>query len=269
MKIIKIQRRYYGIETLILEKKGEVFVLTINRPKVLNALNHTVLEELEKAVEYLQKQENVTGLVITGAGDKSFVAGADISEFQGKTPEEARRQSEWGQSIFKKIEELPFPSIAAINGFALGGGLELAMSCTFRYASPNAKVGQPEVKLGLIPGYAGTQRLTRLIGHSKALEICMSGRMVKAEEALKLGIIDRIIENNLVEESINSLEEIRKNSPIAAYYCKKAIMEGKEMPFEKACALESNLFGLCFATEDAKEGVSAFLEKREAKFKGK
>ncbi len=256
-------------ETILLENRDGIFVLTINRPKVLNALNHTVLTELDNAIDYIKSQENVLGLVITGAGDKSFVAGADISEFQGKTPEEARKQSEWGQSIFKKIEDLPFPSIAAINGFALGGGLELAMSCTFRYASPNAKVGQPEVKLGLIPGYAGTQRLTRLIGHSKALEICMTGRMVKAEEALKLGIVDRIVEENLVEEAVKSIKDIQKNSPIAVYYCKKAIMEGKEMPFEKACALEANLFGLCFATEDAKEGVSAFLEKREANFKGK
>ena len=256
-------------ETLMLENRDGIFVLTINRPKVLNALNHIVLTELDNAIDYIKSQENVLGLVITGAGDKSFVAGADISEFQGKTSEEARKQSEWGQSIFKKIEDLPFPSIAAINGFALGGGLELAMSCTFRYASPNAKVGQPEVKLGLIPGYAGTQRLTRLIGHSKALEICMTGRMVKAEEALKLGIVDRIVEENLVEEAVKSIKDIQKNSPIAVYYCKKAIMEGKEMPFEKACALEANLFGLCFATEDAKEGVSAFLEKREANFKGK
>jgi len=255
-------------ETILLEKKEGVFVLTINRPKVLNALNKTVLTELDRALDYIKKEEAI-GLVITGAGEKSFVAGADISEFKGKTPEEARKQSEWGQSIFKKIEDLPFPSIAAINGFALGGGLELAMSCTFRYASPNAKVGQPEVKLGLIPGYAGTQRLTRLIGHSKAMEICMTGRMVKADEAMKIGIIDRIVEENLMEESIKSLKEIRKNSPIAVYYCKKAIMEGKEMPFEKACALEANLFGLCFATEDAKEGVSAFLEKREPNFKGK
>ncbi len=256
-------------ETILLENRDGVFVLTINRPKVLNALNKTVLIELEQAIDFVKSQEDALGLVITGAGDKSFVAGADISEFKGKSSEEARKQSEWGQSIFKKIEDLPFPSIAAINGFALGGGLELAMSCTFRYASPNAKVGQPEVKLGLIPGYAGTQRLTRLIGHSKALEICMTGRMVKADEALKLGIVDRIVEENLVEESVKSIKEIQKNSPIAVYYCKKAIMEGKEMPFEKACALEANLFGLCFATEDAKEGVNAFLEKREAKFKGK
>ncbi len=256
-------------KTILLEKKEKIYILTINRPEVLNALNHTVLTEIEEAVNKIKNDSDTLGLVVTGAGEKSFVAGADISEFKGKTPEEARKQSEWGQAIFKKIEELPFPSIAAINGFALGGGLELAMSCTFRYASPNAKVGQPEVKLGLIPGYAGTQRLTRLIGHSKAMEICITGRMVSAEEALKIGIIDRIVENNLVEEAIKSILAIQKNSPIAVYYCKKAIMEGKEMPFEKACALESNLFGLCFATEDAKEGVNAFLEKREAKFKGK
>ena len=256
-------------ETILLEKKDGVFVLTINRPKVLNALNKTVLTELEKAVDFVKNEPDTLGLVITGAGEKAFVAGADISEFKGKSSEEARRQSEWGQSIFKKIEDLPFPTIALINGFALGGGLELAMSCTFRYATPNAKVGQPEVKLGLIPGYAGTQRLTRLIGHSKALEICMTGRMVKAEEALKIGIVDRIVEENPLEEAVKAIKDIQKNSPIAVYYCKKAIMEGKEMPFEKACALEANLFGLCFATEDAKEGVSAFLEKREPDFKGK
>jgi enoyl-CoA hydratase len=247
---------------------GIAFV-TINRPKVLNALNSQVLKELDYVFNEIACNEVVKGIVLSGAGDKAFVAGADISEFSELSVEEARMLSLKGQKIFKKLEDLSVVSIAIIDGFALGGGLELAMSCTFRYGTAAATVGQPEVKLGLIPGYAGTQRLTRLIGHSKAMEICMTGRMVKAEEALQIGILDRIVESDPVLEAVKSINKIFQNSPIAVNYCKKAILEGKELPFDAATRLESDLFAMCFATADMKEGVSAFLEKRTPEFKGK
>lgn len=256
-------------KTILLEKKDGIAFLTINRPKVLNALNAEVLKELDHALDTLAADETLRGLILSGAGEKSFVAGADITEFQGLSVEQARALSIRGQGILRKVEELKVNSIAVINGFALGGGLELAMSCTFRYGTPAAKVGQPEVKLGLIPGYGGTQRLTRLVGHSKALEMCMTGRMVKADEAFKTGILDRVIEEgDPVEEAVNALNAMNENSPLANYYCRKAIMDGKELGFDEACRLESSLFGLCFATEDVKEGVSAFIEKRKAEFKG-
>ncbi len=249
-------------------EEGIAFV-TINRPKVLNALNSQVLQELNYIFDEIAGNEAVRGLILSGAGEKAFVAGADISEFSKLSVEEARMLSLKGQKIFKKLEDLNVVSIAIIDGFALGGGLELAMSCTFRYGTAAATIGQPEVKLGLIPGYAGTQRLTRLVGHSKAMEICMTGRMVKAEEALQIGILDRIVEDDVIFEAKKSINKIFNNSPIAVYYCKKAILEGKELPFEAAAKLESDLFGMCFATEDMKEGVSAFLEKRAPEFKGK
>ncbi len=257
-------------ETILFEKRENIAVVTINRPKVLNALNQTVLDELEMVIDAITSDLSVQGAVITGAGEKAFVAGADISEFRGISVEEARKMSRRGQMIFARLEALPIPVIAAINGFALGGGLELAMSCTFRYAVPNARVGQPEVKLGLIPGYGGTQRLARLVGRSRAMEICMTARMVGAEEALKIGVIDRIIEDrNLVDAAVESIQAILANAPLAVSYCKQAVLEGLELPFDAATKLESHLFGLCFATEDKDEGVSAFLEKRAAEFKGK
>ena len=257
-------------ETILFEKRGNIAIVTINRPKVLNALNQTVLDELEMVIDTIAADSSIQGAVITGAGEKAFVAGADISEFKGISVEEARKMSRRGQLLYGRLEALPIPVIAAVNGFALGGGLELAMSCTFRYATPNARVGQPEVKLGLIPGYGGTQRLARLVGRSKAMEICMTARMVKAEEALKIGIIDRIVEEgNLVDTAVEAIQAILANAPLAVAYCKQAVLEGLELPFDAAEKLESQLFGLCFATEDKDEGVFAFLEKRPAEFKGR
>ena len=257
-------------ETIIFEKRENIAIVTINRPKVLNALNRNVLDELEMVIDAIAEDPSIQGVVITGSGEKAFVAGADISEFKEISVEEARKMSRRGQLIFAHLEALPIPVIAAVNGFALGGGLELAMSCTFRYATPNARVGQPEVKLGLIPGYGGTQRLARLVGRSKAMEICMTARMVKAEEALKIGIIDRIVEEgNLVDTAVEAIQAILANAPLAVAYCKQAVLEGLELPFDAAEKLESQLFGLCFSTEDKNEGVSAFLEKRAAEFKGK
>ena len=257
-------------ETIIFEKRENIAIITINRPKVLNALNQTVLDELEMVIDAIAEDSSIQGAVITGSGEKAFVAGADISEFKGISVEEARKMSRRGQELFGRLEALPIPVIAAVKGFALGGGLELAMSCTFRYATPDARVGQPEVKLGLIPGYGGTQRLARLVGRSKAMEICMTARMVKAEEALKIGIIDRIVEEgDLVDTAVEAIQAILVNAPIAVSYCKRAVLEGLELPFDAAAKLESQLFGLTFATEDKDEGISAFLEKRPAEFKGR
>lgn len=257
------------LNSLMFKIEDNIAFIEINRPKVLNALNSQVLNELDYVIDEIVGNSEIKGLILSGAGDKAFVAGADIKEFQNLSVEEARMLSIKGQKIFEKIENLKIVSIAIIDGFALGGGLELAMSCTFRFGTEAATVGQPEVKLGLIPGYGGTQRLTRLIGHSKALEICMSGRMVKSEEALRIGILDRLFSENVMDEAVKTLNKINQNSLLAVYYCKKAIMEGKELDFTNGQNLESNLFGLCFSTEDMKEGVNAFLEKRKPEFKGK
>lgn len=256
-------------ENVVYSIENSIAKVEINRPKVLNALNSQVLDELNSIIDLVKNDKNIKGLVMFGAGEKAFVAGADIGEFKNLSVEEARELSLKGQRIFKKLENLNVISIAIVDGFALGGGLELAMACTFRYGTLAATVGQPEVKLGLIPGYGGTQRLARLVGHSKALEICMTGRMVKADEALKIGILDRIVEENPIDEAFKTINKILRNSPIAVSYCKRAIMEGKELPFDAALRLESDLFGLCFSSEDKVEGVSAFLEKRQPEFKGK
>ena len=257
------------METLRVERRDAIAILTVSRPKVLNALNQQVLAELDTVLTELEQDPALRGLVVTGEGEKAFVAGADISEFQGVDPKTAREMSARGQDLFRRLETLPFPSIAVINGFALGGGLELAMSCTFRYAVPGARVGQPEVKLGLIPGYAGTQRLARLVGRSKAMEICMTARMVGADEALQIGIVDRIIsEGSPVDAAVDALNQVQANAPLAVAWCKEAILDGLEMPFDDACRLEADLFGRCFESDDMKEGVSAFLEKRPPEFKG-
>ena len=258
------------MDTVRMERRGDMAVVTIDRPKVLNALNRQVLDELTEVLDGLEEDDSLRGVVFTGSGDKAFVAGADITEFQGASPEQAREMAKRGQDLFRRIEMLACPTIAVINGFALGGGLELAMCCTFRYAVPGARMGQPEVKLGLIPGYGGTQRLARLVGRSRAMDICMTARMVDAAEGFQMGIVDRIIaEGDPVETALEALEQIKANAPLAVAYCKDAILDGLELPFDDAVRLEADLFGRCFESEDMKEGVTAFLEKRAPDFKGK
>lgn len=257
-------------ENILFEKKDSIAYITFNRPKVLNALNRKTLEELRDALLDARDDSAVRVLILTGAAEKSFVAGADISELAQRTPVDGKDFSLFGQSVFHLLETLGKPSICAINGFALGGGCELALSCTIRLASKTAKLGQPEVKLGIIPGYGGSQRLARLCGKGVAHELCLSGEMITAEEAQRIGLVNHIYEP---AELLPSAEAIAKkiivNAPLAVRYTMEAIERGVEMPQEEGLFLEATLFGLSCATEDMREGTKAFLEKRKADFKGK
>ncbi len=256
-------------ENIIVEVNGAIQKITINRPKQLNALNKATFAELESALNEAHNNFDVKGILITGSGEKSFVAGADIKEFADFTPEQGEELSLNGQRIFKIIENSPKPVIAAVNGFALGGGLELAMSCHLRVASDNARFGQPEVSLGVTPGYAGTQRLTQLIGKGKALELLMTGDMIKADEALKLGLVNYVVTPEELENKVNEIfGKLLKQSPVAiagVIACVNAYFDYDKDGF----ATEANEFGKCFATEDFKEGTTAFMEKRKANFPGK
>jgi enoyl-CoA hydratase len=257
-------------ENLIYEKRDGIAFITFNRPKVLNALNRRTVEELRDAFLDARDDAAVRVLILTGAGEKSFVAGADISELAQRTPVDGKDFSLFGQGVFHLLETMGKPSICAINGFALGGGCEIALCCTIRIASRTAKLGQPEVKLGIIPGYGGTQRLARLCGKGAAHELCLSGEMISAEEALRIGLVNHVYEP---EELLGAAEVMAKkivaNAPVAVRYTMEAIERGMEMPLEEGLFLEATLFGLCCATEDMKEGTKAFLEKRAAGFKGK
>lgn len=259
-----------SFENLELEKRGKIAVLRVNRPKVLNALNRAVLAELEQAFDTLGEDQGIASVILTGSGEKAFVAGADIRELDRLDPLSAREYALRGQRIFSKIERFPKPVIAAVNGFCLGGGCELAMACHIRVASRNAKLGQPEVKLGLIPGFGGTQRLTRLVGRNLALEFLLSGEMISAERAAGIGLVNRVVEpEELLSVCIELAGQILANGPVAVQYCLEAVQTATEVPLEEGLAYESALFGLCFATEDQREGTSAFLEKRKATFSGK
>jgi|SRR6516164_6350276 len=262
-------------QTIRTESSGNIFIITINRPDKLNALNKTVIEELSQAVDEVYSSAEIRSAIITGAGSKAFVAGADISEFSGLTKEQAAQTSRKGQDVFFKIENAPKPILAAVNGFALGGGCELALSCHFRLCSANAKFGQPEVNLGLIPGYGGTQRLPQLIGKGKAMELMMTGNMISAEEALQLGLVNYVTtQEELLQKSKEILQLIETKAPIAiskligcvntAVYG-KVNASGKNIGFEE----EISAFAYCFDTEDMKEGSAAFLEKRKPVFKGR
>jgi enoyl-CoA hydratase len=254
-------------ETLILETDQlGIATLTINRPKQLNALNNQVFIELDKALDEIEKDESVRALIITGSGDKAFVAGADIKEFADFDSKQATELSKRGHRVFQRIEDLTIPVLAAINGYALGGGFELALSCHLRIASKNALVGLPEVSLGLIPGYGGTQRLTKIVGQPKALELIMSGRFAKAEEALTLGLLNKVTEEDLLEEAKKMLSGMIKQAPLAL---KNAILAVKEAGKDSGFESEANLFGDLFSTADFKEGTSAFIEKRKPNFSGK
>jgi enoyl-CoA hydratase len=257
-------------ENILFEKKDAIAYITFNRPKVLNALNRKTVEELRDALVDARDDSSVRVLILTGAGEKSFVAGADISELAQRTPVDGKDFSLFGQGVFHLLETLGKPSICAINGFALGGGCELALSCSIRLASKTAKLGQPEVKLGIIPGYGGTQRLARLCGKGVVHELCLSGEMISAEEAQRIGLVNHIYEPAELLPAAEALaKKIIANAPLAVKYTMEAIERGVEMPLEEGLFLEATLFGLACATEDMREGTKAFLEKRKADFKGR
>ncbi|MBI3046679.1 MAG: enoyl-CoA hydratase/isomerase family protein [Acidobacteria bacterium] len=259
-----------GFENLLLERDGAVGVLTINRPQVLNALNTPTIDELRRAVLDLKHDAGVRAVIVTGAGEKAFVAGADINELAVQRPVEGKEHALRGQHVFDLIENMGKPVIAAINGYALGGGCELAMACTLRVAADTARLGQPEVNLGIIPGYAGTQRLARLVGKGVALDLLLSGRQVTAAEALQVGLVNRVVPAaELMSESKRLASELAAKPPVAVRYIIEAVNRGLEVSFDKAQFLEATLFGLVASTDDMREGTAAFLEKRKADFKGR
>lgn len=250
------------------ERRGAVEILTVNRPKALNAINPEVLSALDEALIDLASDTQVRAVVLTGGGEKAFVAGADISVMLSLSPVEAERFAARGQAVLDRIAALPCPVIAAVNGFALGGGCEVAMACDLVFASASARFGQPEVKLGVIPGFGGTQRLLRRVGTAVALDMCLTGRMVKAEEALRIGLVSRVIDGDVKAAAIDAAEGIATLGPVAVRLCKRAIHENADSGLSSAQAAERTLFGLCFATADQSEGMAAFLEKRPAEFTG-
>ncbi len=257
-------------ENLLYEKKEGIAYITFNRPKVLNALNRKTVEELQLVLTDVRDDAAVRVLILSGSGEKAFVAGADISELAQQTPVNGKEFSLFGQSVFHLLETMGKPSICAINGFALGGGCELALCCSIRLASKTAKLGQPEVKLGILPGYGGSQRMARLCGKGIAHEVCLTGEMISAEEAQRIGLVNRVYEPaELLPAAEAMAKKIIERAPLAVKYCMEAIERGVEMPLEEGLFLEATLFGLCCATEDMREGTKAFLEKRAAKFQGK
>jgi enoyl-CoA hydratase len=256
-------------ENILFEVQDGVGILTFNRPKALNALNPKTLEELNDVIERVAQDLAIRVLVLTGAGEKAFVAGADITGFQTMNPLEARHFAEMGQEIFFKLEQLPKPVVACVNGFALGGGCELAMSCDFIYASDKARFGQPEINLGLMPGFGGTQRLARMIGRAKAKELLMTGEMINAEQARELGLVAKVFSaEQLLEETMKAARLLATRAQGILRSLKQVVNRGMDVDLKSGCALEVEAFGLCFASQDAREGVSAFLEKRKPEFKG-
>ena len=257
-------------ENILFEKKEGIATITFNRPKVLNALNRKTVEELQSALLDARDDTSVRALILTGVGEKAFVAGADIGELSQQTPVNGKDFSLFGQGVFHLLETIGKPSICAINGFALGAGCELALSCSIRIASKTAKLGQPEVKLGILPGYGGSQRLTRLCGKGVAHELCLTGEMIAAEEALRIGLVNHTYEPaELIPAAEAMAKKIIANAPLAVKFTMEAIERGMEMPLEEGLFLEATLFGVACATEDMREGTKAFVEKRPAAFKGK
>jgi enoyl-CoA hydratase len=264
------QKASMPFENIRLETRDRIAYVTIDRPKVLNALNMATMSELRTAFTQLKEDRNVRVVILTGAGEKSFVAGADIGELQKNNPVEAKEYTHRGQAVLDLIENLGKPVIACINGFALGGGCEIAMACTMRLASENAKLGQPEVKLGIIPGYGGTQRLPRLVGKGIAMQLLLTGEMITAQEAHRIGLVNEVISAaQLISRAEAIAQAIIQNSPLAIQYCLEAVNHGMEMTQQEGLYLEATLFAVCCATEDKKEGTTAFLEKRAPNFVGR
>ncbi|HEX7072857.1 MAG TPA: enoyl-CoA hydratase-related protein [Hyphomicrobiaceae bacterium] len=249
-----------------LSKRDEFAILTLDRPEALNALSFAIIDEIANAIDEAA-QLPVRALIITGAGEKAFCAGADIKELRGRDLVAQRRGAEKGQAVFAKLDRHPVPSVAAINGYAFGGGLELAMACTFRVASPTAKMGLPEIKLGLIPGYGGTQRLPRLIGEARALEMIMTGRTVGAEEAERIGLVNRIVEGDILEGAIAFARSFTCFSLPVLGLARDAVRRALDLPIHEGLRIEADLSTLAFRTADAEEGMAAFVEKRKAEFK--
>lgn len=252
-----------------IDKRDNVYILTINRPEALNALNEEVLTDLNEAIDIVIGDETARAVIITGEG-RAFVAGADIGAQVVLDIEGGRKWGQNGSALFRKIEKMDIPVIAAVNGFALGGGCELALACDLITASTKAKFGQPEVGLGIIPGFSGTQRLPRRIGIAKAKELIYTGRMIKAEEAEKIGLVNQVSEpETLISDALALAAEITKNAPLAVKYAKAAVSRGMEVDIDNGIAVENELFAMCFGSEDQKEGMHAFLEKRQADFKNR
>jgi enoyl-CoA hydratase len=258
-------------ELIKAETEGGIRVLTVARPEKLNALNREVMEGLSSAIAGAASDRDLRAVIVTGMGEKAFIAGADIGELATLSPLEGREHARKGQAVLDRLAALPVPTIAAINGFAYGGGLELALACTLRVASENAKMGLPETSLGILPGYGGTQRLARLVGPAKALELILtSEKGVTAAEAERIGLVNRVAPAGQALAAAKEMAgKILANGPIACRYALEAVRSGLEMPLSEGLLLEATLFGLCASTEDTKEGMTAFLEKRAAKFQGK
>ena len=255
-------------KTLLTEKKGAVQKITLNRPAELNALNTELLSELDMAFAEAANDAGVKVIILTGAG-KAFAAGADITQMAGMNAAEGKAFGAFGSDVFRRIELLPKPVIAAVNGYALGGGCELAMACDIRIASEKAKVGQPETGLGITPGFSGTQRLSRLVGLGRAKELILTAEAIDAREAWRIGLFNTVVPADKLEEAAFEMaEKIAAKAPLAVSYAKEAINQGIETDLETGIAMEANLFGLCFATQDQKEGMNAFLERRPPVFKG-
>ncbi len=258
------------LENVLYEKNGAIAYVTLNRPKVLNALNRRTWEDLQTAFEDAREDSAIRGVILTGAGDKAFIAGADIGELSRVTAVEAEESSTFGQGVLNLIENLGKPVVAAINGFALGGGCETAMACTIRLATESARFGQPEVKLGVPPGGGGTQRLPRLVGKGRALQLILSGEMISAQEAYRIALVNEVVPAaDLIPRAEAILKQIFANAPLAVRYSLEAVNKGLETSQTEGLALEASFFGLCAGTEDKQEGTQAFLQKRAPEFQGR
>jgi enoyl-CoA hydratase len=257
-------------ENILYEKKGPIVYVTLNRPKVLNALNQAVFAELKAAFEDARDDSSVRGVILTGSGDKAFVAGADIAEMSSLTASQMQESTRRSQGVTELLENLGKPVIAAVNGFALGGGCGLAMACTIRIAAENAKFGQPEVKIGIMPGAGGTQRLPRLVGKGRALQLILSGEIINAQEAYRIGLVNEVVPlANLIARAEAILNQINSNAPLGVKFSIDAVNKGLDGSVSEGLLIEASLFGICGGSEDKKEGTSAFLEKRAPKFQGR